>query len=151
VTTGAAVGLTVSKLVRNATAAVVGTGPVTYGGNTYYAGGVTGNPGDILEYLIVVTKSASASNATGVKVSDPIPPFTTYVASSMSIDNAGTGTFTALNDSDSNGDAGETDGNTVYFYPGTGGTDGAAGLNNGTGGTLGASAASRMKFRVTIQ
>jgi hypothetical protein len=151
VTTVAAVGLTVSKLVRNATAAVVGTGPVTYGGNTYYAGGVTGNPGDILEYLIVVTKSSSASSATGVKVSDPIPPFTTYVLSSMSIDNTGTGTFTALNDSDSNGDAGETDGNTVYFYPGTGGTDGAAGLNNGTGGTLGASAASRMKFRVTIQ
>lgn len=150
-TTVAAVGLSVSKLVRNVTNAVVGTGPVTYGGNTYYAGSVTGNPGEVLEYLIVVSKGSSASSATGVKVSDPIPPFTTYVAASMSIDNAGAGVFTALLDGDNNGDAGETDGNTVYFYPGTGGTDGAAGINNGTGGTLGASAVSRMKFQVTIQ
>lgn len=150
ITTVASVGLTVSKLVRNVTNAVVGSGAVSYGGNTYYAGGVNGNPGDVLEYMIVVSKSASASSATGVKISDPIPPFTTYVAASMRIDNTGGGTFTALNDNDSNGDAGETDGNTVYFYPGTGGADGAAGLNNGTGGSLGASAGSHMLFRVNI-
>lgn len=150
-TTVAAVGLSVSKLVRNVTTPVAGTGSVSYAGNTYYAGGVTGNPGEVLEYLIVVTKGSSASNATGVKVSDPIPPFTVYVAGSMGIDPNSSATFTALLDSDSNGDAGETDGNTVYFYPGTGGTDGAAGVNNGNGGTLAASAVSRMKFQVTIQ
>lgn len=151
ITTVTSIGLTVTKLVRNVTAPVVGAGPVTYATFTYYASGVTANPGEVLEYLIVASKSASASSATAVKVADPIPAFTTYVASSMGIDPNSSGTFTALSDSDSNGDAGETDSNTVYFYPGTGGTDGAAGVNNGTGGTLVTSAVSRMKFRVTVQ
>lgn len=150
VTTVSGVGLQVQKLVRNVDTGVVGSGLVSYFGVDYYSGGVTGNPGQVLEYLVVVSKSGAAS-ATNVRVSDPIPPFTTYVTTSMSIDNAGTGAFTALNDSDSNGDAGETDANTVYFYPGTGGTDGAAGVGNGSGGTITGANVSRMKFQVTIQ
>ncbi|MDP2226514.1 MAG: hypothetical protein Q8J78_03445 [Moraxellaceae bacterium] len=150
VTTVSGVGLQVQKLVRNVDTAVVGSGVVSYFGVDYYSGGVTGNPGQVLEYLVVVSKTGAAS-ATNVRVSDPIPPFTTYIASSMSIDNAGTGVFTVLDDSDSNGDAGETDTNTVYFYPGAGGTDGAAGVGNGTGGTISGANVSRMKFQVTIQ
>lgn len=157
VTTVLSVGLTVQKLVRNTNYAAgvggntAGVGGTVYGTNTYYSGGVTGNPGEVLEYMIVVTKSATTSSATRVKISDPIPPFTSYVASSMSLDN-GAGAV-ALNDSGSDGDAGETDTNTVYFYPGTGGTDGGAlapGVNDGTGGTLGANAVSRALFRVKI-
>lgn len=155
VTTVLSVGLSVQKLVRNTNYAAGaggnagGTGGVVYGGNTYYTGGVTGNPGEVLEYMIVVTKNASTSSATSVKISDPIPPFTTYVGGSMQLDN-GSGA-TALNDSGSDGDAGETDGTSVYFYPGTGGSDGpGAGVNDGTGGTLGANAVSRALFRVTI-
>lgn len=155
VTTVLSVGLTVQKLVRNtnygagAGGNVAGVGGVVYGGNTYYAGGVTGNPSEVLEYLIVVTKNATTSSATQVKISDPIPPFTTYVGGSMSLDN-GVGA-SALNDSGSDGDAGETNGIAVYFYPGTGGTDGpGAGVNDGTGGSMGANAVSYATFRVTI-
>lgn len=155
VTTVLSVGLTVQKLVRNtnygagAGGNAAGVGPVAYGGNTYYAGGVTGNPSEVLEYLIVVTKNATTSSATQVKISDPIPPFTTYVGGSMSLDN-GSGVV-ALNDSGSDGDAGETNGIAVYFYPGTGGSDGpGAGVNDGTGGSMGANAVSYATFRVTI-
>lgn len=155
VTTVLSVGLTVQKLVRNtnygagAGGNVAGVGPVVYGGNTYYAGGVTGNPSEVLEYLIVVTKNATTSSATQVKISDPIPPFTTYVGGSMALDN-GSGAST-LNDSGSDGDAGETNGITVFFYPGTGGSDGpGAGVNDGTGGSMGANAVSYATFRVTI-
>lgn len=153
VTTVASVGLTVTKLVRNvgnAAGNAAGTGSVLYGGNTYFAGGVTGNPGDTLEYLVVVTHGSNASNATAVKVSDPLPPFTTYVAGSLGIDNTGSGTFTTLTDA-ADGDAGEANGGTTWFYPGTGATGGAGTMGAGTGGTMGANAVSRMKFSVTIQ
>lgn len=151
ITTVASIGLQVQKLVRNVTSPVVGTGtPVVYESETYYPGGVTGNPGHVLEYLIVVSKTGTAP-ATNVRITDPIPPFTTYVANSMGINNAGSGPFTSVNDGDNDGDAGETDGSTVYFYPGTGGTDAPAGMGNGTGGTITGSNVSRMIFQVTIQ
>lgn len=143
-TTVAAVGLSVTKLVRNVTNAVVGGGLVNYGGQDYYANGVTGNPGEVLEYLIVVSKSASASSATSVVVTDPIPVFTTFLttayaaASGLAIDNAGAGTFTNMTNA-ADPDAGEFAGNNVTFRPGA------------TAGTMGASAVSRMKFQVTIQ
>ncbi|HET8730602.1 MAG TPA: hypothetical protein VFM34_05765 [Moraxellaceae bacterium] len=156
VTTVLSVGLTVQKLVRNtnygagAGGNAAGTGAVSYNGSTYYAGGVTGNPTEVLEYLIIVTKNASTSSATQVKISDPIPPFTTYVGGSMTLQN-NAGGVVALNDSGSNGDAGETDGLTVYFYPGTGGSDlPGTGVNDGTGGTMGANAVSYATFRVSI-
>lgn len=146
VTTVTSIGLTVTKYVRNVTAPVVGSGTaVTVGADDYYPSGVTANPGEVLEYLIVASKSASASNATAIKVSDPIPPFTTYEAGTMKIGGV------AVLDGDNDADAGETDGNVVYFYPGTGGSDGAAGFGNGTGGTLGASQSRQMTFQVKVQ
>lgn len=144
-TTVASVGLSVTKLVRNVTTSAAGTGTaVTYGGATYYPSGVTGNPSEVLEYLVVVSKSSSANNATSVSVTDPIPVFTTFIstaygaASGLAIDNAGAGTFTNLTNA-TDADAAEFSGNNVVFRPGA------------TAGTLGASATSRMKFQVSIQ
>ncbi|MDQ8038563.1 MAG: hypothetical protein REI12_14155 [Pedobacter sp.] len=152
-TTVATVGLSVAKLVRNVTTPVTGTGSATNCGVTAYAGGVSGKAGDVLEYLIVVSKSASTSNATQVKISDPLPPFTTLNATSLAIDadGEGAGAFAAIDSAADNGDAGEADTSTVYFYPGSGGNDSASGLGNGTGGTIGASGKVCMRFSVTIQ
>lgn len=145
VTTVATVGLSVTKLVRNVTTSAAGTGTaVTFGGSTYYPSGVTGNPSEVLEYLIVVTKSSSNNSATSVSVTDPIPVFTTFLSTAygaltgLAIDNAGAGTFTNLTNA-TDADAAEFSGNNVVFRPGA------------TAGTLGASATSRMKFQVTIQ
>lgn len=152
-TTVAAVGLSVAKLVRNITTPVAGTGAATNCGVTAYAGGVSGKAGDVLEYLIVVSKSASSSSATQVKISDPLPPFTTLNATSLAIDadGEGAGAFAAIDSAADNGDAGEADTSTVYFYPGAGGSDVTAGLGNGTGGSLGANGKVCMQFSVTIQ
>lgn len=152
-TTVASVGLSVAKLVRNLTVPVVGSGAGTHCGITAYAGGVSGKAGDVLEYVIVVSKSASSNNATQVRISDPLPPFTNLVAPSMEIDadGDGVGTFAVVNHNADNGDAGETDGSTVYFYPGAGGTDAGVGVGVGTGGSVGASGKICMKFQVTIQ
>jgi hypothetical protein len=153
ITTVRNVNLTVQKLVRNVTNPVVGGGTTaTVGGNTYYGTGVTGNPGDTLQYLIVVTNAVGAANATSVRISDPIPPFTTYTPGSMYVENGGT-LSAALNDSANDGDAAEFGGTAVYFYLGAGGNDGGAGVNDGVGGTLTGTApnnVSRAIFSVTI-
>lgn len=149
--------LTVQKLVRNVTTGAAGLGvPVVFGGNNYYASGVTGNPTDTLEYMIVVTNAVGAADATNVRISDPIPPFTIYTPTSMFIENGGV-LSAALNDSGSDTDAAEFSGSAVYFYLGAGGTDGGPGAplanGDGTGGTLTGIApnnVSRAIFSVTI-
>lgn len=79
-TTAHSSALTVSKYVRNATAAVVGTTPLTapagIGGATYYQTGVNGKPGDTLEYLLVIANSGTGT-AAAVIATDPIPYYTT--------------------------------------------------------------------------
>lgn len=156
ITTVRNVNLTVQKLVRNVTTGAAGLGAaVSFNGNDYYASGVTGNPGNTLEYLIVVSNAAGAADATAVRISDPLPPFTTYVAGSMRVENSAT-LSAALNDSGADGDAAEFGGTAVYFYLGTGGTDGGAGApgtNDGAGGTLTGTVpdnVSRALFQVTI-
>lgn len=75
--------IAVAKYVRNASAAVVGSNPcpavaingTTYSaanGNAFYVAGVSGKPGDNLEYLTVVTNVGTGSS-TGVNASDAIP------------------------------------------------------------------------------
>lgn len=157
-TTVAAVGLTVTKLVRNTNYAAgvggntAGTGSTTYNSVVYYTGGVTGNPGEVLEYLIVVSKGSSAGIAKFVKVSDPIPVFTLYQVGTLFVDTTGVGTgFVAATDA-ADADAGETDGTTsVYFYPGAGRGGAAGGFGGGTGGSMATSTTSLMKFQVKIQ
>jgi hypothetical protein len=76
------------KYSRNVSAPVAGTGTPHYNakveGNTgagslpYYTGGVTGKPGDIIEYLVEASNSASGTFAlTSCSISDSVP--TSYV------------------------------------------------------------------------
>ena len=157
--------LTVTKYVRNVScatcnpAALTGT---TINGQEYWdtASGetVTGNPTNTLEYVIAIANAASAGTATAVVISDPIPEFTAYVATSMSVDPDGVSGWTALNDGANDAaDPGEYDATagargTVYIYAGSGGDDGtvAATFNDGTGGSLPASTTTYGLFQVTI-
>ncbi|MEE4252066.1 MAG: hypothetical protein V2I38_15875 [Alcanivoracaceae bacterium] len=147
--------LDVTKYVRNVTTVAFNplVADITVDGVDYYASGVSGNPTDTMQYLIVIDNSAAgAGTANNIVVSDPIPQFTTFVASSIELDD-GSGTFAAQDETADDGDAAELDttGNgTVYVYAGAGGNDTAAGAGNGAGGTLLASEISYVIFQVTI-
>jgi uncharacterized repeat protein (TIGR01451 family) len=147
--------LTVAKYVRNTSNATFnpGAADITVDSVAYYASGVSGNPGDVMQYLIVVNNSgAGAGVANNIVVSDPIPQFTTFVAGSIRLD-PGTGVFAAEDEAVDSGSAAEFDssGNgTVYVYAGAGGDDLTAGAGNGTGGTLLAGEISHITFQVEI-
>lgn len=64
------------KYVRNATQAMVGATSYAYNSQTYYATGVTGQPGDLLEYLLVAQNTGGAAISQAV-VTDLLP--TEYV------------------------------------------------------------------------
>jgi hypothetical protein len=72
---------TLTKYVRNVSAAVVGLGAqaITINGasNTYYTSGVTAQPNQILEYVLVATNSGSGP-ASACSITDVLP--ITYVA-----------------------------------------------------------------------
>ncbi len=148
--------LTVTKYVRNTSTAAFNPGVADITVNTvdYYASGVSGNPGDTMQYLIVIDNStAGAGTANNIVVSDPVPQFTTFVGTSVQLDATGTGAFVAHDETADDGDAAELDttGNgTLYVYAGSGGDDTTAGAGNGTGGTLLASEISYVIFQVTI-
>ena len=154
-TTVTVIALTVTKYVANVTAAVVGGGSTVTldsglgaGSITYYTSGVTGNPGDVLEYVIQISNGAGAASATNVVISDPVPSFTTLTGN-IALD-PGTGVFSNVATTADNGDFAESDGTTVYIYAGTGGDDTAAGVGSGTGGSLAATQTTYGAFRVTI-
>lgn len=148
--------LTVSKFVRNDSNGTFnpGAADITVAGVGYYTAGVSGNPGDTMQYLIVIDNTAAgAGSANNIVVSDPIPQFTSFVASSVELDATGTGTFVAQNEAADDGDAAELDtsGNgTLYVYAGAAGDDTTAGAGNGVGGTLLTSEISYVIFQVTI-
>lgn len=149
--------MSVTKYVRNATPATTfnasGTGTVDIGGVNYYTGGITGNPGDVMEYVIVVDNTASGAGvAKNIVVSDPIPMFTTLANTSVYLIDASTAALSAVSfpgtalDVTENGDAAEFSAGTLYIYAGTGGVDTGA----GTGGELDPAERSIIRFRVTI-
>lgn len=144
--------LEVSKLVRNVTSGTAGAGDdVTVEGNTYYSQGVSGDPGDTMEYLIVVSNPADSSEATNIVIEDSVPQFTTYEPGSLQIvastDDLSTATFTAVTDSDDgNNDPGQIVGEEIVFYAG----DDANTDGDGTGGSLTAERSSVAAFQVTI-
>lgn len=149
--------LTVGKFVRNVSQpAMTGSGAsASDGTNQYWPTGITGEPGDILAFLIVVQNPAGSGQATDVIIEDQIPPFTAYVAGSMLLDD-GLGPFNPVTDVDTDSDAGEYDGTagseTVWIYAGSGGTGtSGAPYGDGTGGTLNGGETTRGVFRVTIQ
>jgi uncharacterized repeat protein (TIGR01451 family) len=158
VTTNALAGkLAVQKYVRNVTAAVVGGGltlvnPPINNTVTYYQTGVSGKPGDILEYAVKITDTGTG-NAAAVIATDPIPTYSTLVSSSgaYGANNTGgaTGTFAQVYSSrtgttgslkmDNSGGlanvgygkaAGQTAGSTMTFYLGLGSTTSAGGTVN---------------------
>lgn len=158
VTTNALAGkLTVQKYVRNVTAAVVGGGltlvnPPINNTVTYYQTGVSGKPGDILEYAVKITDTGTG-NAAAVIATDPIPTYSTLVSSSgaYGANNTGgaTGTFAQVYSSrtgttgsikmDNSGGlanvgygkaTGQTAGSTMTFYLGLGSTTSAGGTVN---------------------
>jgi uncharacterized repeat protein (TIGR01451 family) len=148
--------LAVQKYVRNVTAAVVGGSPITLpaaiGGATYYMTGVSGKPGDWLEYAVKIT-DAGTGNATAVIATDPVPTYSTLVSSSgvygANNTGGGTGTFAQVYSSrtgttgslkvDNTGGlanvgygkaAAQTAGSTMTFYLGLGSTNAAGGTVN---------------------
>ena len=82
-TTNANMGkIDIKKYVRNVTTPVVGggltaTSPLT-GANTFYTTGVNGKPGEILEYLAVLTDTGRG-NSTVVYATDLLPTYSTLV------------------------------------------------------------------------
>ncbi len=56
---------------------------VSIGGNTYYKSGVTTDPGDTLDYAIVIVNSGAL--ATAVQVTDAIAAFTTFSGATITV------------------------------------------------------------------
>lgn len=139
-----------TKFVRNiavacstGTVVTVDTGLGAGPGN-YCSSGVTGNPGQTLEYLIRVSNPSGGAAATNVIISDPVPAFTTQTGN-IALD-PGTGTYSNVLPAANNHDFAEVVANIVYIYAGTGGFDDVA---NG-GGSLAANTTTFGAFRVTI-
>jgi len=150
VTTNAHAGkIAIAKYVRNVTSAVTGSGaftpPVTLNGaaNTFYTSGVSGKPGDVLEYLAVLTDTGTG-NSTAVYATDVTPTYSTLI-SATSYGGATSGqifaharfnaTETDLKRDNSGGAAnvaygsatGTSAGSTMTFYLGTGASTSAGG------------------------
>lgn len=159
--------LTVTKYVRNATNAngnTTGTGSISLYGNTYYTAGVTGNPTDALEYVVIVknTATATSGSATAVVFEDTFPTYTNYVAGQTKVDK-GTNSLVAPGDTEACGEAsgifetdkcGAANPTKIKFFLGTGGLEGAT-YAAGTGGTItggnNTPATWGILYRVTIQ
>jgi hypothetical protein len=93
VTTNATSGLlTVTKYVRNVTIAVAGAGqlipnpPINGGAATFYQSGVNGKPGDVLEYLYVISNTGTGT-VKAVVATDAVPNYTTLRNSTTSYAN----------------------------------------------------------------
>ena len=148
--------LTVVKYVRNVTAAGKnpGAADVTYDSVDYYLSGVSGNPGNTLEYLVVIT-NGSAGDAQNVVFGDTLPNFTTYTTSTLAVDTDGDGTFDVTlpadeSEADSEGGIVTQSGQSIDVFPGTGGdedTD-AGGTITDVGTAPGNKSA--IKYRITI-
>ncbi|MDX8377314.1 MAG: hypothetical protein R8L53_04755 [Mariprofundales bacterium] len=79
ITTVLSPGVSLVKKVRNVTK------NFPAGAGVYAAAGVNAQSGDTLEYQLVATEGTGLSAATGNVLTDNIPPFTTYVASSTTL------------------------------------------------------------------
>ena len=129
--------LTVAKYVRNVTDSSKnpGAADITYGSVDYFLSGVTGNPGDTLEYLVVITNGSQA-DAGNVVFNDTLPNFTTYTTSSLTVDTNGDQSFdqdTVTDETEADGEGGiiTQSGQNIDVYPGTGGNE-----DTNTGGSL---------------
>lgn len=147
--------LSVVKYVRNVTTSAKNSGAVavTYSGVNYYLTGVSGNPGDTMEYLVVIT-NASAGTANNVVFNDTLPNFTTYQTSTIAVDTNGDQTFNIVlptNETEAVGTGIVTQaGQNIKVFPGIGGNEGT---NTGGAVTNLASAPANktaVKYRIKI-
>lgn len=152
-TTATTSDLQVSKYIRNTNAARnTGTADITYATVGYYSdpGDVTANPGDTLEYLIVVANSGAA-DATSTVLTDSVPAFTAITLASFGVDTNfdGNANITDANeDLEARGDGiVYINGNDITVYLGSGADDTAP----GTGGTLTGGTTIAVLFQVGLQ
>ena len=142
---------TLTKYVRNVTSAngTAGVQTFTVGGsaNDYYTGGVTGVPGDTLEYLLLA-ENAGGGDVTGCTIDDVLPTgFVTLVTDAYGtdevtyVDVAGATETTLSQEADL--DAASVSGANLTVHVGTGAT-------NSTGGTIAAGTSVFIVYRVTI-
>ncbi len=167
VTTNAHLGLlAVTKYVRNVTNGAGNSGgsgaigPVTIngGGFTYYMNGVTGKPGEVLEYLLTIN-DAGTGKSTTVTALDSIPYYTTLVTGSTY--GTGSGTVfahTKLGATEVDLKTDGSVGNTAVAYGASAGIAGGSTMsfylgNNCSasgGGTLNSTQTLYLIYRVTI-
>lgn len=142
--------LAVDKYVRNDTLAVVGATSLDYDGETYYKTDVSGDVGDTLEYLVVITNNGPGS-ASNIVMSDVLSPYVLLTNASVSVDTDGDGGFDYTG-----GIAGTLatlTGSTLTVYAGTGGDETAV----IKGGTIAApvlpatEVVSAIRYQVVIQ
>lgn len=150
--------LTINKYARNITTSSFNQGSAAYtvAGVNYFDSDITGNPGDTIEYIIVIDNSHQDSGPAGnVIVKDTIPPFTELVDNSIflaenttSLSNADfIGPLTAVVD----GDAARVTNNRLYVYAGEEGIDNEADHENEGGGDLPQGSISLVRFHLEIQ
>lgn len=152
--------LTVTKYVRNISDGSTCSGATALtafdtgisgaaGAGKYCTSGVTGKPGEIMEYVIKVTNGGSTV-ANNVVITDPIPAYTRKVADTIALGPA-SGSFVITGTDTSSTDfaklVGSLTSGTVWIYAGTGGTE----ASGGTGGSLAAGANTYGAFQVTIE
>jgi uncharacterized repeat protein (TIGR01451 family) len=148
-TTVVAGALSINKYVRNATPLTphnpAAAEDANDGTNSFWLSGVTGNSGDTLEYLIVIT-NAGPGDATDVTVTDDINAFLSLTTTSVDIDTNGDGTFDLTDAVNNNGAS--IAGTTLTVYAGVGGD--ATGT---TGGDVAfdATPTSVVRFQADIQ
>jgi uncharacterized repeat protein (TIGR01451 family) len=97
------------------------------------------NPGDVLEYTIVVSNTGNDGASNNV-LRDPIPSNTTYVAGSVQIT---AGANTGVKTDGAGDDQAEFDGTRVIVRLGTG-------ANSSNGGVINPAESTTLKFRVTV-
>lgn len=88
VTTVIIAATSLNKFVRNvsrSTGNSGGSGAVTCNGNTFYSAGVLSKPTDVLEYCLKASVATGQPTLNGAKIVDDVPPYTTYVANSTSL------------------------------------------------------------------
>ncbi len=145
VTTVAVGTLSINKYVRNNTTAghnPAAAADITFATVDYWQTGVTGDTGDTLEYLVVISNTGAGA-ATNVIMTDTLTTaFVALTTTNISLDENGDGTFEttdAITSSDASYAA-----PTLSVFAGVGGADPA-------GGSIAASGSTVIRYQVVIQ
>jgi hypothetical protein len=141
--------ITFTKYVRNVTGPIVGGGgTVTYATNDYYRTGVTAKPGEVLEYLLVITNSGSGQ-VSAAYITDGLPVGyvdfrTTPYSGSTAVTYVNAASAVSYLTATADTDAATWASPTLTVYVGTGATSSA-------GGTIAAAATVRVLYQVSVK